>query len=119
MINRPVLLDDLRHAHAIYGPATAILKGKMARKKPKHVEFKQHIPIQVEILKHHPELPFHKDFWLINRYPYLTTITGKVNYRTIIQCRSRGRKEIPKGLQAIVAQNTNRGFQVNEYHADN
>ena len=59
------------------------------------------------------------DFCFINRHPYFTTITGKVNYRTIIQCRGRGRKEIMKRLQVIVARNTKRGFQVNEYHADN
>ena len=59
IINCPVLLDDLRCTHDINGPATGILEGEMVRKKPKHVEFKQIIPIQVEILKHHPELPFH------------------------------------------------------------
>ena len=67
--------DDVKHAHAIYGLATAILKGGIVRKKPKHVEFKRRITIKEEILKHH---------CFINGQPYLTTITGKVNYRTII-----------------------------------
>ena len=40
IINCPVLSDDVRRAHVIYGPATASLKGKTARKKPKHIEFK-------------------------------------------------------------------------------
>ena len=48
-----VLLGDLRHAHAIYGQATTILKGKIVRKNPEHIEFKQLIHIQAEILKHH------------------------------------------------------------------
>ena len=63
IINCPVLSDDVRCAHAIYVPATAILKGKMARKKPKHIEFKQHIPIQRGIHKYHPELPLHMNFF--------------------------------------------------------
>ena len=42
-----------------------------------------------------------------------------MNYRTIIRCRGRGRKEILKRLHTIVARQTKRGFQVNEYHADN
>ena len=54
--------DEVRRAHAVYGPDTAILKGEIVRKKPKHVEFKQRIPVQAEILKHHPELPLHMDF---------------------------------------------------------
>ena len=44
IINFLVLPDDVRRAHAIYGPATAILKGGMVRNNPKHVEFKQRIP---------------------------------------------------------------------------
>ena len=84
IINCPVLSDDLRHAHAIYGPATAILKEEMVRKKPKCVGFKQRITVQVEILKHHPELPLHMDFCFINVHPYFAAITGKVNYSTII-----------------------------------
>ena len=46
IINCPVLSDDVRRSHAIYGPATYILKGEMVRKKPKHIDFKQHISIQ-------------------------------------------------------------------------
>ena len=46
IINWPVLSDDMRCAHAIYGPDTDILKGKTTRKNPKHIEFKQRIPIQ-------------------------------------------------------------------------
>ena len=59
------------------------------------------------------------DFCFVKGHPYFTTITGKVNYRTIVRCHGRGRKNIPKRLQAIVFRHTKRGFQVNEYHADN
>ena len=51
IINLPVLSDDVKHAHAIYGLATAILKGEMVRNKLKRVEFKHRIPVQAEILK--------------------------------------------------------------------
>ena len=98
IIDCPVLSDDVKHDHAIYGPDTAILKVGMVRKNPKYADFKQRIPIQEEILKHHPELPLHMYFCFINRYPYFTTITGKVNYRTIIRFRGRGRKEIMKRI---------------------
>ena len=37
IINCLVLLDDVRRAHTIYGPDNDILKGKMARKKPKYI----------------------------------------------------------------------------------
>ena len=59
------------------------------------------------------------EFFFINRHPYFTTITGKLNYRTIRRCCGQYRKDILKRLQAIVARHTKRGFQVNEYHADN
>ena len=114
------LLDDVIRAHEMYGKATAIMKGKMARKNTNNIEFKQHIPIKAEILKHHPEIPLHMDFCFINGNPYFTTITGKVNYRTIRRCYSRERKDILKRLQAIVVdRHTKRGFHINEYHADN
>ena len=119
IINCPVLSDDVRHTHAIYGPATAILKGGMVRKKPKHVEFKHRIPIQWSILEHNPELPLHIDFCFINEHLYFTTVTGKVNYRTIVRCRGWGRKEILKRLQATFSRHTKRIFQVNEYHSEN
>ena len=35
IMNFPVLLDDMRHSHDIYGPATDILKEVMVRKNPK------------------------------------------------------------------------------------
>ena len=42
-----------------------------------------------------------------------------MKYRTIIRCRGQDRKDIPKRIQDIVARNTKRGFQVNEYHTEN
>ena len=117
IINCPVLSDDARRSHAIYGLATSIFKWEMARNNPKHIEFKKRIPVQAEILKHHPELPLHMDIFFINGRPYFTKITGKVNYRTIRRCRGQKRKEILKRLQAIVSRNTNRGFQINDYYA--
>ena len=119
IINWLVLSDEARQAHAIYGTATTILKGEMAIKKPKHIELKQRISIQSEIMKHHLELPLHMDFCFINRHPYFTTITWKANHRKIRQCRGWGRKDILKSLQAIVSRNTKRGFQVNDYHEYN
>ena len=116
MINCPVLSYDVRRADAIYGPDTAMLKGEIVRKKPKYVDFKQHVLIQSEIMNHRPELLLHMDFCFINGHPYFTTITGKLNYRTIIICRGQGRKKITKRLQAIVVRHTKRDFQVNEYH---
>ena len=91
----------------------------MERKKPKHSEFKQSIPIHAETLKHHPELPLHLNFCFINGHPYFATITRKVDCRKIIQFHGQGRKEILNRLQEIVDRHTKRGFHVNEYHADN
>ena len=115
----PFFLDGVRRAHANYGSDNAILKGKMVSINPKRIEFKQRIPIQEAIFKHHPEIPLHIDFCFINGHPYFMTINGKVNYKTIRQCRGQGRKEIMNWLQSIVALNTKRGFQLNEYHEDN
>ena len=47
IINCPVLSDEVGRARAIYVLVTAILKGKLARKKTDHIEFKQHPPIQL------------------------------------------------------------------------
>ena len=53
VINCPLLSDDVRCAHAIYGISNAILKREMVRNNPKHIEFKQRIPLQADILKNH------------------------------------------------------------------
>ena len=37
IIDCPVLSDDVKRSHAIYGPTTAILKGGIVRKNLKHV----------------------------------------------------------------------------------
>ena len=47
--NCPVTPDDVKRATAIYGKAIPILKGKLVRKTPKHIETTERIPI-------HPEL---------------------------------------------------------------
>ena len=95
------------------------LKGKMVRKKPNNIIFKQHIHIQTEIQKCHPELPLHIESFFMNRHSYFTTITGKANLRTNKRCRGPGRKEILNRLQAVVSRHTKRGFHINEYHAEN
>ena len=77
IINCPVLSDDVRHAHSIYWPATDVLKGVTMRKNPNHIVFKQHVPIQAEILKHHPELPLDVDFSFIRRHPYFPQSLGR------------------------------------------
>ena len=100
-------------------PSYIHLRREMATKKPKHVEFKQRIPIQTGILKYHPEIPLGMNFWFINGNPYFTKITVKVNCRTVKICRGCGRKDILNRTQALVAQHNKRGFKINEYHVDN
>ena len=89
--NCPVTPDDVKRATEIYGKAIPILKGKMVRKTPKHIETKERVPIHPEIFKLHPNLSIHLDFCFINGNPYLTTITGKIDYRTIKKFKGRGK----------------------------
>ena len=77
------------------------------------------VNIPTEVLDHHKCLPMHLDFCFINGNPYLTTITVKVNYRTAERTKGRGRKQILMKLKPIIDQLNSRGFEVDEYHADN
>ena len=93
----------------IYGNAIPILKGKMVRKTPKHVETKERVPIHPDIIKLHPNLPLHIDFYFINRNPYFTTITGKIDNRTIKRFRGQGKMEVMKRLAGIKRLHTTAG----------
>ena len=101
IINCPVTPDDVKRAIAIYGRVIPILKGKMVHKTPKHIKTKERIPILPNIVKLHPNLPIHLDFCFINGNPYLTTIIGKIDYRTIKRFKGRGKVEVMKRLEQI------------------
>ena len=119
IINCLVTPDNVKRATAIYGRAIPILKGKMVRKTPKHIERKKRIPILPNIIKLHLNLPIYLDFCFINGNPYLTTITCKIDYRTIKRFKGRGKVEVMKRLEQIKRQHNNRGFSITEYHTDN
>ena len=109
----------MKRATVIYSRAIPILKGKLVRKTPKHIETKECIPILPNLVKLHPNLPIHLDFCFINGNPYLSTITGKIDYRTIKRFKGRGKVEVMKRLEQIKRQHNNRGFSIIEYHIDN
>ena len=92
----------------------------MVHKTPKHVETKEQVPIHPDIDKLHPILPLHLDFCFINGNPYFTTITGKIDYRTITRFRGRGKMEVMKRLTDHIKNlHNSRGITINEYHLDN
>ena len=109
----------MKRATAIYGRAIPILKGKMVRKRPKHTETKEHIPILPNLVKLYLNLPIHLDFCFINGNPYLKMITGKIDYRMNKRFKSRGKVEVMRRLEQIKRQHNNRGFSITEYHTDN
>ena len=84
----------MKRTTVIYGRVIPILKGKMVRKTPKHIETKEHIPIFPNIVKLHPNLPIHLDFCFINGNLYLITIKGKIDYRTIKRLKDRGKVKV-------------------------
>ena len=59
------------------------------------------------------------DFMHENGFPFLSTMSGKLNYRTIRHCSNYTVNTIKKVLDNVQSKYTNRGFEHTVYHGEN
>ena len=67
-MNADITIDEIHRAEAIYGKAV-VIKGKMVRKRPKHLRNVPRVKIPVPLLKHHPNDELDIDFLYIQGAP--------------------------------------------------
>ena len=86
VMNAGITVDDIHRTEAIYGKAVPIIiKGKMVRKRPKHVSNVPRFRIPVPQLKHHPTDELDIDFLYTQGAPYVLSKTHKVKFQSV-QC---------------------------------
>ena len=88
IMNADVTIDDINRAEAIYGKAVPLIKGKMVRKRPKHLSDVPRVELPLPLLKHHPSDELDIDFLYIQGAPYLLTKTRKIKFQSV-QCFNR------------------------------
>ena len=133
-MNAGITVDDIHCTEAIYGKAVPIIKGKMVRKRPKHVSNVPRFRIPVPLLKHHPTDELDIDFLYTQGAPYvLLSKTHKVKFQSV-QCFNKistqkkktqyttykwGPKEIIAGIKKVIQLYNTRGLDITTVHGDN
>ena len=119
IINCPITSDDIARADAIYGPQIPLLKGKTVRQRPEHINNVPRVPLPNDILQHHKTDDLNIDYLFINRKPFLHTKTTKIKFLSIQTCRTKGKKELNKGLDVVLKKYKDRGFSIENINGDN
>ena len=78
--NSPITNDDVHRAEHIFGPPLPLLQGQ-PRPHPR-IHNVTRIPLPAEIASAHSKLQIFVDFFYVNGFPFLHTITDQVIFRT-------------------------------------
>ena len=118
--NCPITVDDAKRALMIYGPDVPALKGKTTKDRSKT----QHVPsfhptlIPAPILKDHSDVTLCVDFFFVQKYAFLHTISRKIKFRTISHVTNRTKPTMLKGVKEALDLYHSRGFTIVDIHAD-
>jgi hypothetical protein len=89
------------------------------RRQPEHTANVPRVPLSTLILKHHPTNDINMDFMFINGTSYLHTKSTVIKFLSIQQCKGRGKKEMERGIDKVVAKFTQRAFEIVAFNEDN
>ncbi len=99
--NCPIMHDDVKITHAIYGCDLANTRGKMVRRKPDHVET-DYVEIPTDILTFHCNVTLVVDVMFVNSVPFLVSALRNMNLITIEHAPKRTASKLGHLLQCIV-----------------
>ena len=115
--NCPVTKLDLEIAEEIYGPDMGTLKGKTTRTKPKPVVSNiVDIPPELTAAQHKVDLCF--DTMFVNGYPYFTTISKRIMFRTAARVPDKETHSYQQALFRVIKFYTEAGFDVTKVYCD-
>jgi hypothetical protein len=78
----PITHDDIKNAHAIFGPDLANIRGKTARRNPEHIET-DCVEILQDLLSFHKNVTLIVDVMCVNSIPFLVLALHNINLITI------------------------------------
>ena len=89
---------------------------KQYQLKPDRIE---RIPLPLPISEHHKDVQLYIDLFFVNGYPFLATISAKLNFITANPCKSRSTAKIKTVLDMVIDKYYARSFNVIIIHGDN
>ena len=115
----PVTNDDIRNAHAIYGPDLASIRGKTVRRAPERVVV-DYVDVPRHLLSLHENVTLSADVMFVNGVPFLVSASRSINLITIEHApRRRTASYLATLLNRIVQTYNKAGFRVRIILMDN
>jgi len=111
LLNCPILSEDVKNAHTIYGPNIGCLAGKTTRQRPDPVVGNFfHLP--PEILSSHKSVWLAADVMYVNKIPFLISVSCNLKFTTVQRIRKRTAAVLLDGLHKIDKIYKQRGFNI-------
>ena len=82
LANCPVTVTDVCHAHQLFGPDLAGLRGRRVRRPPLHVQM-EYVEISPSIIDSNCNVTVTADVMFVNGLPFLITASRGINLVTI------------------------------------
>ena len=117
--NCPVTPHDVKTALFIWGPETAVIKGKTTRIGREHIPDAKILPLQQTTRDFHSKVTLCVDFFYVLEIPLLHTISRSFKFRTVEETNSRNQRTMIDGIMKAVKLYEIRGLTVMNIHADN
>jgi len=116
--NCPVTCEDAQGAIIIFGPSVAGLQGKTVNAGSTHVS--SFVPTQIPaiIRKKHQNITICMDIFYVNGNPFFTTISRKIDFRTVATIPSRTKAILFRETKAVTLLYETQGFKIPDIHAD-
>ena len=111
-------VEDAKRALLIYGPDTAMLKGKSTKTNAPHIPNFVSQPIPDPILKHHGDVTICIDNFYVNGNPFFHTISRAIKFRTAAPIASRSKRTLLIEARAVIDVYSARHFNVTAVHGD-
>ena len=114
----PITNSDIVNAHTIFGPDLANLRGKMVRRKPKHVSTEL-VDIPQSLVDHQKNVTLVADVMFVNGVAFLVSSSRNIMLTTIEHAPDRKAPKLGYLLHRIMKTYARAGFNVHTILMDN
>ena len=111
--------QDVKAALFIWGPETAVIKGKTTRIGPGRIPDAKCLPLPQTTRDFHSKVTLCVDFFYVNGIPLLHTISRSFKFRTVEEVNDRNKRTMLNGIMKAVQLYKIRGLKVVNIHTDN
>jgi len=116
--NCTVTCEDAQRAIVIFGPSVAGLQGKTVNAGSTHIS--SFVPTQIPaiIREKHQNITLCTDIFYVNGNPFFTTISRKIDFRTVATIPSTTKAILLRETKAVTLLYERQGFKIPDIHAD-